>query len=561
MSRSSLATAAIVGLCLTLVPLTTLADAGPQRKLAARPTDSGGPLLPEQAAYDVTYYDLAIRVDPESQSIKGVLTVTAKIVKRLEWFVLDLDEPLAVESVALVANGSETPLKYERRGGRIWSAASPAWEPGASVEVRVAYGGKPRVAPTPPWVGGFVWSKTESGAPWVGVACQNDGADVWWPCKDHPSDEPEGFALHVTAPAALDCAANGKLEGVRENGDGTRTFDWRVSTPINNYTVSLYLAPFEKLTSEYTSVTGETIPVTFWALPEHAEKARALLAEFPSYVRFLEEMFGPYPFRADKLGIAEAPYLGMEHQTVTAYGANFTKNADGFDGLLFHEIGHDWWGNLVTAADWNDFWLHEGFQSYTDSLYAEKLGGAKALRARMASTREHIRNVQPIGPRETRTTTQMYLQAPDYTSSDGDIYGKGALVLDTLRYLIGDKAFFASMRKMAYKTPALERETGGRQCHFATTDDFMRIAERESGMKLGWFFETYVRQAKLPRLVTEKTAKGVELRWQSPAGGTFSMPVEVEVDGKRRRVDRKRGSAAVGGQNVVVDPDGRILKE
>lgn len=551
-------TAALVCACLLLIPATGLA----QRKLGFKPTGSGGPLMPEQAAYDVKYYDLALRVDPDAKTIRGALTVTARVVKRIEWFVLDLDEPLAVDSVALVADGAERPLRSERRGGRLWIAAEPAWEPGTTAVVKVAYGGSPRVAPAPPWVGGFVWSKTPSGAPWVGVACQNDGADVWWPCKDHPSDKPDGVALHVTVPAGLVCAANGRFEGARENADGTKTFDWRVSTPISNYAVSIGIAPYVELKAEYESVTGEKVPVSFFALPEHEASARALLAEYPSYVRFLEEKFGPYPWRADKLGVVETPYLGMEHQTATAYGADFKKNADGFDGLLFHELGHDWWANLVTAPDWDDFWIHEGFQSYTDALYAERLRGPEALRARMRTAREHVRNRQPIAPRGPRTTVQMYLVAPDYVDSDGDIYGKGALVLDTLRYLIGDKAFFASMRKMAYPKASLERETGGEQFHFGTTDDFERIAERESKRKLDWFFEVYARQERLPRLVTERTTTGVTLRWESPVPGmTFAMPVEVEVDGKRRRVDMKRGTATVAGANVVVDPDGRVLKE
>ncbi|HVG38307.1 MAG TPA: hypothetical protein VM870_03405, partial [Pyrinomonadaceae bacterium] len=189
-----------------------------QRELGARGTDSGGPLLPEQAAYDVKFYDLALRVNIAEHSIAGALTVRALIVQPTEWFVLDLDTPLVVSAVeALDEKDQAQALRFERRGGRVWVAFPFTKQPGETVRVRVAYAGVPRAAPRPPWVGGFVWSQTTGGEPWVGVACQNDGADLWWPCKDHPSDEPDAMALHITVPENLVCAANGRLQNVTKN--------------------------------------------------------------------------------------------------------------------------------------------------------------------------------------------------------------------------------------------------------------------------------------------------------------------------------------------------------
>ena len=540
------------------------ANAAAQRPLGVRPTDSGGPLMPEQAAYDVTFYDLALKVDPAGQSIEGTLTATARIVHPTEWFVLDLDTPLAVESVSAVGgDGQATPLEFERRGGKIWIAFPLTRQPGETVKVAVRYGGKPRVAPRPPWVGGFIWAKTAAGEPWIATACQNDGADLWWPCKDHPSDEADSMALHVTVPEPLVVAANGRLEGVSKNGDGTQTFNWLMTVPMNNYSVALNIAPYRTIEGQFKSVTGETVPVTFWVLPEDYEKGKQLFPQIAEHLAFFEKYLGPFPFRADKVGVAQTPHLGMEHSTVTAYGANFRNNAYGFDGLLFHELGHDWWANLVTASDWRDFWLHEGFQSYMDALYAGALKGEDGYRQYIAGMRSNLRNRQPVAPRESRTTTQVYLAAPDYVSSDGDIYGKGALVLHTLRYLIGDEAFFKALRRMAYPDPKMETVKDGGQFRFATTDDFRRIAEEASGVKLGWFFDVYLRQPALPRLVTEARGGSLALRWEVPGGLPFPMPVEVQAGGQTRRVEVGPSGATVplaAGPAPSVDPKGWILK-
>lgn len=535
-----------------------------QRELGVRPTSSGGPLMPEQAAYDVTFYDLALRVNPADQSIRGTLTAHARIVHPTEWFVLDLDDPLAVESVFGISGaGKIEPLRFERRGGKIWIAFPMTRQPGETVKVAVTYGGKPRVAPRPPWVGGFVWAKTADGQPWIATACQNDGADVWWPCKDHPSDEPDSMALHITVPEPLVCAANGRLESVKRNGDGTQTFNWLISTPVNNYSVALNIAPYRTIEGQYKSVTGESVPVMFWVLPQDYEKGQRLFPQIAEHIGFLEKYLGPYPFRADKIGVAQTPHLGMEHSTITSYGANFQNNAYGFDGLLFHELGHDWWANLVTASDWRDFWLHEGFQSFMDALYAGALKGEEGYERYIAGLRGGIRNRQAVAPREARTTTQIYFTAPDYLSSDGDIYNKGALILHTLRYLVGDEAFFKALRRMAYPDPKMESVKDGGQCRFATTDDFRHIAEEASGMKLDWFFEVYLRQPALPRLVSETKGNSLTLRWEAPSGLSFPMPVEVQVGGQTRRVEMKEGGAVVqfeAGQTPALDPKNRILK-
>jgi len=537
-----------------------------QRDLGVRPTGSGGVLMPEQAAYDVKSYDLTVRVNPQEQSIKGVLIAEALIVKPIDKFVLDLDMPFRIESVALVfptQDRADVQLKFERREGKIWIFLPGMEKAGSGVNVRVAYSGKPRVAPNPPWVGGFVWSKTADGSPWFATAVQNDGADLWFPVKDHPSDKPETTTLHFTVPEPLVAASNGKLQSIVKNADGTRTYNWFVSQPISNYCIALNVAPYKLVEDNVKSVSGEMIPIQFYVLPEHFEKAQSLVDLTKKYNAFFEEYLGPYPFRADKIGIAETPHLGMEHQSITAYGNEFKYNEDGDDWLMFHEFGHEWWANLVTGKDWNDFWIHEGFQSFMDTFYVEKTKGKEAYFTAMAARQKNFKNVKPVAPREPRTTTEIYMLPPDYTKSDGDIYGKGAMILHALRFYLGDEAFFKSLRRMAYPTAEMEKITNGKQNRLVTTDEFLRIAEQQSGKKLDWFFELYLRQPALPKLVSEAKVNQLILRWETPNNLSFPMPVEVKIGGETKRVEMINGKAAVPlPQDVryVIDPNGWVLK-
>ncbi len=542
-----------------------------QRDLGARPTDSGGVLMPEQAAYDVKHYDLAVTPNIEEQSIKGVLTATATIVKPLDKFVLDLDYPFTVESATLVDGKKETPLKFERRESKIWISFQKIEKTGETVSVKVVYSGKPKVAPRPPWVGGFVWSKTADGEPWFATAVQNDGADLWFPVKDHPSDKAETSSLHFTVPEPLVAASNGKLQSVVDNKDGTRTYNWFVSQPISNYCIALNVAPYKIIQDEVKSVSGMMIPIQFYVLPQDAAKGQSLIDLLKKYVAFYEKYLGPYPFRADKIGIAETPHLGMEHQTITAYGNDFKYNANGDDTLLFHEFGHEWWANLVTAPDWDDFWIHEGFQSFMDTFYIETIKGKVAYFAAMKARYRGLHNVKPVAPREPQTTTQIYMMPPDYKKSDGDIYGKGALILNTLRFYLGDEAFFKTLRRTTYPTPEMEKITNGKQFHFETTDDFMRTAERISGKDLKWFFEIYLRQPQLPKLVVIESVtkggsndlRGLTLHWETPNNLPFPMPTEVKIGDETKLIQMKDGKGSVEipqGAKYEIDPHGWVLK-
>ena len=545
-----------------LIILISTISAFAQRELGIRPTDTGGPLMFEQSVFDVQDYDISLSADPRTKSITGTTVMTARTVIPTNVIVLDLDTPYTISAVT---DGSVA-LKHERRGNKIWIWFAMTKQVGDEIKTSIAYSGTPRVAPRAPWIGGFMWEKTPNGADWISVALQNDGADLLFPCKDHPSDKPATASMHLTVPDPLVATGPGKLESAKKNANGTSTYNWRMTNPIANYSLVFNAAPYKLIEDSYKSITGEMMPIKFYILPESFDKGAGLIAEQKKYIAFFEKYLGPFPFRSQKIGIVETPHLGMEHSTNIAYGNKFKYNEDGTDWLLLHEYGHEYWANLVTASDWRDFWIHEGFQTYMDTLYTEELHGKEAYLKAMAGRAKGFKNRQPIAPRESKIAYQVYMSEPDYLNSDGDIYGKGAYILHTLRYLIGDQAFFRSLRRMAYPTKEMESYTDGRQTRLVNTDDFLSIAEQESKMELDWFFELYLRQPKLPRLATSATGAGLSgvmnLRWETPNNLPFDMPIDVEINGKTKRIEMKNGKATVTytGAPPIVDPKGWILK-
>ncbi|WP_421796301.1 M1 family metallopeptidase [Haliscomenobacter sp.] len=517
--------------------------------------DSGGPLSPEQAAYDVTFYDLSVSIKPETREIDGQVIVRAKVVHPMNQLVLDLDTLLNVQEIWDLSNPKKPiAAPFVRKVGQIWIDLGFTRQAGEQVQVRILYGGKPRVAARAPWDGGFTWATTKSGAPWITTTCQGEGADLWWPCKDHVSDEPDSMAFNVRVPEPLVAACNGRLRSTIKHKDGTQTFHWYISTPINIYNVALNLAPYRSIEGPYKSVTGETFPVVFYVLPDDYEKGKKLFTEIFEHIKFYEKMLGPYPFRVDKYGVAQTPHLGMEHQSIIAYGANFNNGSMtggkdwGFDALHHHEFGHEWWGNLVTNYDWKDMWIHEGFCTYMQALYMEELKGIKGYHDYMNASRRFPNNLA-VAPLASQSSKQIY-RAPIYT--------KGAWILHALRAVIGKEALLKSMRRLCYDTPEAEKIKDGRQCHFVTTADFQLICEQESGKALGWFFDVYLRQPQLPKLVSKVEGQQISLHWETPQNLPFSFPVEIKINGKIQRLDLGKETITLSfnpGDKPEVDPD------
>jgi len=435
---------------------------------------------------------------------------------------------------------------------------SRRYNAGERIVVRIVYGGTPHVAVRPPWDGGFMWNKTPDGQPWIATAVQLEGCDLFWPCFDNSLVEVPVIDLAITVPAGLSAPANGTLIGVDRHPDGRSTWKWRVKN-ANNYAIALNIAPYGELSGDYQSRYGNTIPLRFFYLKGREEQAKKLFTEFAPTLDFFEAMIGPYPFADEKLGVAETPHLGMEHQTMNAYGNEYRKTALGYDSLFQHEFGHEWFGNQLTNETWDDMWLHEGFDSYMQPLYSQWRGGDMPYMAELWKQRAGIANTFPIVSGTPKTIDQVYTNGQ---GPGGDIYAKGSWVLHTLRGLIGDKAFFTAVRRIVYGRP--DPAPGNFKPHFATTDDFQAIVNEEAGQDLTWFFDVYLRRAALPKLVTERRANTLELRWETPDKLPFPMPIEIKVGDREMRLPMKDGTATVmlddPASHVTLDPHGRILR-
>lgn len=509
---------------------------------------SGGALIPEQACYDVQRYDLTLEVDPEQKSIEGMLELRARAVAPTKRIALDLGQELQVRKVT--AKGLAP--KHEHVDGRIWIDFGNELAQGAEFTLTVAYGGKPRVARMPPWQGGFTWSKTKSGAPWIATSCQGEGADLWWPCKDHPSDKPSGMDLRITVPKGLVVASNGTLAGRKVQGQ-KELFHWTVNSPINNYCVAINIAPYVEIRDTYTSVAGDKVPFVMYVLPESEERARPFAKQFLDHLNWFERMLGPYPFRHEKYGVVETPHLGMEHQTIIAYG-NGWRDED-YDWLHHHELAHEWWANLVTCSDWKDMWIHEGFGTYMQAWYLEELRGPEGYWREVKKWR--ALNRSPVAPREPTNSQRIY-----FGSGSNDIYYKGGLVLHTLRWQLGDEKFRECLRRFCYPVEGTW-PTDGSQVRLVDTADFVALCTRIAGEDMQWFFDAYVHQAGLPRLVHEVKDGVLELRWEVAGDLPFPLAVPVEVDGEVRRVEMPggRGTLTVGQAEPKVDPQGWLLRQ
>jgi aminopeptidase N len=533
------------------------ADPAEQTPLAERTAETGAPLGAVQQAMQTPHLALALTVDPASQSITGRADYTVRAITPLETVEFDLDPRLTVTQVTVGGN----PLAKEHwssKAGLLSIALPSPLAAGATARVGIAYGGKPRVAPRPPWDGGFVWSGTEQGHHWIATTVQPNGCDLFWPCLDHPSKRVELLDFRVTVPEPLVVAANGRLIETAE-GEGVRTYHWRARQP-NGYGVSLQIAPYELAQAEYASRFGNTVPIRFWHLPGRKEGAERLVAEMHDFLDFFEGTIGPYPFGDEKVGLAETPHLGMEHQTINAYGEGYKLAPEGYDWLMHHEFAHEWFANQLTNASTADMWLHEGFGTYMQPLYLKWKNGDAAYQAALWDLRKKVKSRVPLVP-EGFVPSALY---DDRQAGWGDdIYYKGAWILHTLREHIGDEAFFTATRRLTYGRD--DPAPGNFAPLIRSTDDFRGIVEEVTGEDLGWFFDAYFRTAALPELVATRDGATLRLAWQTGAAEPFTLPVEANVNGKLVTVAMDGGTGSLQlpspDAHFVLDPNARILRE
>ena len=463
---------------------------------------------PYRANNDLLFYHLDVRVDPEAKSIAGTNTVRFRMLADGQRIQLELTPQLNIDSIKL----GEKALQYTREERTVWIDFPETLHTGQVYEIAFAYSGKPV---TQGRFGCFSFDKDKEGKPWITTACEGEGPSVWWPNKDQWRDEPQdGMEIDVAVPNGLMDVSNGRFVSSKDLGNGYTQWQWLVHYPINNYDVALNIGEYRHFSGKH----GETT-LDYYALPDDLDKAKAQFAQVPEMLDAYEHYFGEYPFVKDGYKLVEVPYAGMEHQSAVAYGNHFENGYYGrdwtgvgispkFDFIIIHESGHEWFGNSITAADPSDMWIHEGWTTYMEVLYVEyRWGKADALRY-VNGLKPKVHNERPIiTPRGTNA------EPPQ------DQYFKGALMINTLRSVIGDDTkWFADIHDFYQRF----------KYQNIMTEDVVQWWNERTGLNLTSFFDEYLRHAALPvlELHFDAAKSTMSYRWKADEEG-FAIPVKV----------------------------------
>jgi len=468
-----------------------------------------GMLTPPRSCYDVVQYFLSLKVDVSKQTISGYNNISYRVVSDFDSLQIDLFANLIIDSITR----GKSKLRYRRVGNAVFVQMDARQTVGEGSAILVRYHGRPLPAKHAPWDGGFVWSKDANGKTWLGTACQGTGASSWWPCKDHQSDEPEYMHMDFTVPSDLVCVSNGQLGGIEKHDDGTTTWTYSVSYPINNYNVTLNLADYAHIKDYYIGINGDSLHLDYYVLKYNEAQAKQHFQQVKTMLGCYERDFGPYPFYRDGYKLIETTYWGMEHQSAIAYGNAFQNTPYGFDYIIIHESAHEWWGNELTAADNADMWLHESFATYAEALYVECQSDYATGLKYMHDIRWQIADKHPIiGPYNVNFVG---------SDLDNDMYYKGAWMIQSFRsQLNNDTLFFSVLHGVLQKFGYLT----------TNSNDVLAYIESRVGQQYKPLFDQYLRHASPPTLLMKKRKKkgGTELtlQWQTDVND-FTMNVDV----------------------------------
>ncbi|WP_186757212.1 M1 family metallopeptidase [Echinicola salinicaeni] len=480
-----------------------------------------GSITQERAWWDLQHYLLDIKVDPEKQSVSGTNTMTYQVKGEKKKLQIDLQPPMKLSKA--VQNGKE--LEIEHDGNAHFISLKEEQTIGENYEITFHFSGRPTVAIRPPWDGGLTWQKDSNGLPFIANANQGIGSSVWWPNKDHPSDEPDnGAIIKVEVPKNLMDVSNGHLIKTERNRKAnTKTYTWKVENPINNYGININIGDYVHFSEKYQGEKGE-LDMDYYVLRENLSKAKKQFKDAVRMMEAFEYWFGPYPFYEDGYKLVEVPYLGMEHQSSVTYGNGYENGYLGrdlsgtgwglkFDFIIIHESGHEWFANNITNRDVADMWVHEGFTAYSESLFLDYFYGTEAASDYVLGTRMAINNDRPI----------IGKYGVNYEGS-GDMYYKGANLLHTIRQIINDDEKWRGILR------GLNREFYHQTVTSRQVENY--ISEK-AGLDLSTVFDQYLRNTKIPVFSYTVKDGAISYRWENSVLG-FNMPVKIWIDGKEK---------------------------
>ena len=476
-----------------------------------------GSITPERSWWDLTYYHLNVKVDIANKSISGSNVIQYKVLKPHQHLQIELQEPLKITKI--IQNSKN--LTYKKDGYSYFIMLQEKQEIGEINSLTIFYEGIPQESKNPPWSGGLTWKKDNNDNDWVVTTCQGSGASLWWPNKDHAYDEPDSMMISITIPKHLTDVSNGRLRSTVENDDNTKTFNWFVANPINNYGVNMNIGDYVHFREEYDGLKGN-LDCDYYVLRDNLGKAKKQFKEVPRMLEAFEHWFGPYPFYKDGYKLVEVPYAGMEHQSSVTYGNYFEngyrkKDVSGtgwgmkFDFIIIHESGHEWFANNITHKDIADMWLHESFTSYSENLFLEYHFGTKAANEYVQGIRKNILNDNPI-----IGTYNVHQEG------SGDMYYKGANILHTLRQLIENDTLWREI------LTGLNKEFYHQTVNTKQIENYL---SKKTKKDLSAFFDQYLRTNTVPKLEYHYKGKILYYRYTNVVND-FDMPIRVYINDK-----------------------------
>lgn len=504
-----------------------------------------------QSKIDISFYDISIDINFESNTINGSVGVNGFIDNNLpEYIELDFYNNMTVNSI--LQNNGQVPFLHEQDKIKI-PINNIIIQDDNYFSILINYQGTPQEC----GAGGFKFDE-HLGVDHVWTLSEAYCARSWWPSKDDPSDKADSVYIRVTVPANPNfiVASNGLLDSITNDGD-KNTFFWKEKYPITTYLVSLAIYPYTIWSEQYiSSISNDTMAIEHYVFPDRYESSFSNYSLTGEMISFFSGLFGEYPFISEKYGHADFKWSGgMEHQTLSSMGSS-SQN------LIVHELGHSWWGNLITCKTFNDIWLNEGFARYCQALWVEHINGKEAYFSFMNDYAYY-------------GDGSIYVENPSSNSqifNSNLSYNKASWVLHMLRRKVGDDTFFEILKSYASNDTLAYNA--------ASTADFQKISEDISNQNLDLFFQQWIYEEGYPKY---------EMSWwhdgnatykvkidQIQSSGLFSMPIDLNFSGSigplliDTTIVVENNSMShlyeISGlnfivENVTLDPNNWILKE
>lgn len=428
-----------------------------------------GALNPQRTCYDVHHYALRVRIFPEEKTLAGQNRIAFTVREQTANLQIDLFKNMQIDSI----HWQGKPLEFSRKHHAVMVHFPTYLEPETQQHITVWYRGKPKSGLGAHGDAGFHWEKDKQGRHWVGMMVEHIGASLWYPNKDHLSDEPDSVWLTWEVPDSLGCLSNGTLERVDTLEAGWIGYNWRVHNPIDNYNITFYLGNYRTRTLPYRNDTAEHSIKLYVLDYESDENVLRFFKNLPRMLHFFESIYGEYPFWEDGLSMIQAPFRGMEHQGCLNIGKDLDRPVElenwsypditSFYSVVAHELAHEWWGNALSVDDMAEVWLQEGFATYSELLFIEHLHGEEAYLSALGSMYPYIRNEFTLVGKRDRNANMF---------RNNDVYYKGALVLHKLREEIADDTVFFRILRTFQERYRMKT---------TNTSDLLRLVNEVSG--------------------------------------------------------------------------------